>query len=348
MEIHGVGSDSIFRKKSMGNPVLEAYRFVAYRDGAKISFKDAIILSMHLTLEYHQTTKIDIIEIVEDGDEMIIQELVSPLFFQILADLPLIQPNIVLINRTTRFDQINLPSEITVSQSKKLSIKNDAILITGCNLLARDKNETLKEILSTLRVDGFLLTRGQSLTKDDLVYAEMNDLVVILEKQTEKEYITLMKKRGQPTSKTEVIHVNNYEFSWLEQLKSVMNDENELTNTMRIIIVGEGDTECGLQGLVNCLRKESGGKLIRSVFIQDKNAPKFSLHDPFYAKQLQMDLVINVLRPGKIWGSYRHLPLEPLKPKSVYHAFVNQTVRIGQNKIYFLFYSSTLKIYIIT
>ncbi|XP_032678594.1 fatty acid synthase-like [Odontomachus brunneus] len=326
VRIHGLMATPIFRRKPMESPVLEEYKFVAHRDKAKVSFEDGIILSTHLVLEYHQTSKVDIIEFIEDGDEIIIQELVSPIFVQVLTNLPLIQPNITLVKRTTFFDNITLPPKITVSQSKKLSIKNNAVLVAGCNLLTRSKNEILKEILLILKADGFLLTRGQSLTKEEIANAERYNLKVVLEKQTENEYITLMKKRGRPISKTEVICVNNYEFSWLEQLRSVLSAENELARSTRIIIVGERNAECGLLGLVNCLRKEPGGELIRGVFIQDENAPKFSFQDPFYAEQLQIDLVINVLRPGKIWGSYRHLPLAPLKPKLVHHAFVNQMV----------------------
>ena len=105
-----------------------------------------------------------------------------------------------------------------------------------------------------------------------------------------------------------------------------MNAENELKKPAKIILVSEKDPECGLLGLVNCLRREPGGESIRGVFIQDKTAPKFSLHEPLYAEQLRNDLIINVLRPGNMWGSYRHLPLASLTPKLVYHAYANQLV----------------------
>ncbi|KMQ84560.1 fatty acid synthase, partial [Lasius niger] len=80
-----------------------------------------------------------------------------------------------------------------------------------------------------------------------------------------------------------------YDYSCLDKLKSFMNVENEATN-MRIIVVAEGDFECGLIGLVNCLRKEPGGEMIRGVFIQDKDVPTFSLQESLYMKQLQLDL----------------------------------------------------------
>jgi len=325
IEIRGVKATSIFRRKQTGTPVLEEYRFVAHRDGAEVSLQESIILSTHLALECHQVMKINIIELIANGDEVTAEELASPLFLEVLNNLPLIKPNLSLITRNDRFDSNALSSKITISQSIKLLKDDNAILVTGFNLLKNDKNETLKEILWTLKDGGFILTRGQPLTKDDIANAEKHDLAIVLEKRTKKEHIVLLKKRKRSWRKTEVISINNYEFSWLEQLISSLNVEN---NIQRIILVGEKDSECGLLGLVNCLRRESGGELIRGVLIQDETAPKFSLDEPFYAKQLQIDLIINVLRPGMIWGSYRHLPLAPLAPKLLHHALVNQMVRI--------------------
>lgn len=77
-------------------------------------------------------------------------------------------------------------------------------------------------------------------------------------------------------------------------------------------------------GLINCLRKESGGEVIRGILIQDPQAPKFSFNNPLYSNQLKKDLVINVLRVNGVWGSYRHLSLTKTIQKTVSHAFIEQ------------------------
>lgn len=85
----------------------------------------------------------------------------------------------------------------------------------------------------------------------------------------------------------------------------------------------------GLIGFMNCLRFESGGSNARYVFIQDKNAPKFSLTSRSYAEQLNKQLVANVLKGGH-WGSYRHLRLEQQNDASslqVEHAYINTLIR---------------------
>ncbi|KAL6436122.1 hypothetical protein ACFW04_005722 [Cataglyphis niger] len=323
IEIRGLKATSIFRRKPTGDPVLEKHEFVAYCDKAEVSLQESIILSTHLALEYHQVTKVNIIELIEDGNEIKAEELASPLILEVLNNLPLIKSNLSLITKTDCFDSMALPAKIT--RSVKLPKNDNAILIVGYNLLKNDKSENLKETLSSLKDDGFLLTRGQEpLTRNDFINAERQALAIVLEKRTNKEHITLLKKSKRLWRKTEIIFVNNYEFSWLEQLTLTLNVENDLT---RIILVGQEDLECGLLGLINCLRREPGGELIRGVLIQDETAPKFSLDEPLYADQLKMDLVMNVLRPGKIWGSYRHLPLASLTPKLSHHAYANQMIR---------------------
>lgn len=58
----------------------------------------------------------------------------------------------------------------------------------------------------------------------------------------------------------------------------------------------------------------------------DETAPEFSLEDPFYKTQLKKDLALNVYK-NKVWGSYRHLLLEPSSLIEVQHCCVNTTVR---------------------
>lgn len=80
---------------------------------------------------------------------------------------------------------------------------------------------------------------------------------------------------------------------------------------------------------MNCVQKEMGGLNARYVFIQDKNAPKFSLSTRFYAEQLDKELMVNVLKGGQ-WGSYVHLLLDQqsnLSSLQVEHAYVNSLVR---------------------
>jgi len=328
IEIRAVIYTAISRQLPHGDPILEKYTFVAHRDGAQVSLEEAIRLSAHIALEYYQTINMKTIEVINNSDNVTIEESASFMLAEILNNLPLIQPNIFLVT-SNPFRKNKLSPNIIYADIKNVS--NDIMLAVGIELLTKNKNDQLQKILSKLKNGGFLLTREKS-RKPDLSVLSKYQLDIILEKSVGKENVILLKKKERVIRKTEVVHIKNNEFSWLKKLNSIIY-ENENMNNTRIILISEGDYECGLLGFVNSLRKESAGEIIKSVFIQDSKAPEFSLQNSFYAEQLQLGLPINVLRPGKVWGSYRHLPLSSQKAKPVQHAFVKQLVCIGKNII---------------
>lgn len=325
IEIRGVKAVAVPRRLQLKDSVLEEYKFVAHHDRAQVSLKEAIRLSTHIALEYHQTIHTKTIELIDDSDNVTLDKLASPMLAEILNDLPLIQAKVYLSAPSNRFDNDSLSPNVISIDMDKVTDEENILLVVGIELLSRNKKHQLEQILPKLRNGGFVLTRERSLKHENLSISSKLGLDVILEKSTGEETIVLLKKREQLVRKTEIVHVKNDEFTWLEKLNSFMNEENEATD-MRIILVGEGELDSGLLGFVNCLRKEPGGEMIRSVLIQDTQAPKFSLQNPLYLEQLQLDLPVNVLRPGKVWGSYRHQPLSNLQPKLVHHAYVDQMV----------------------
>ncbi|XP_032662832.1 fatty acid synthase-like [Odontomachus brunneus] len=323
IEIQGLRATSVPHRPATSDPVIEEYKFVAHRDGARISLEEAVRLSMHIALEYHQTIHVKAVELIDESDNVTAEKLVSPILTTVLGDLPLIQMNILLTTPADRFN--TLPSNIHTIDAKKLAKEENILLVVGIGLSKKDQ---LQEILPKLKDGGFVLTREKSFKPENTAALSKLGLDVILEKSTDKEKILLLKKRERVIRKTEIVHVNNNELSWVEKLNSIINIENKNTDDIRVILVSEGELESGLLGFLNCLKKELGGRMIRGVLIQDKQAPKFSLQNPLYEEQLQLELPINVLRPGNVWGSYRHLPiLSQLKPKLVHHAYVDQLVK---------------------
>lgn len=52
------------------------------------------------------------------------------------------------------------------------------------------------------------------------------------------------------------------------------------------------------------------------MFILDDKAPRFSLTEPLYAGQLQLQVRVNVLRRGE-WGCWSALPLSGAAPAAL-------------------------------
>ncbi|XP_071556237.1 fatty acid synthase-like [Temnothorax nylanderi] len=325
IEIRGLKATQISRRRLAQDVVTEEHVFVAHHDRAKISLNEAIRISAQLALEDHQIIKIKTIELVEDVDDVALEYLSSSFLVEAFGDVPLIQTNITLLTSPNRFNSADLPQNITIGDLNKPSVDDKALIVAGFNLLTKQQ-ALLERLLSFLREGGYLLSREKCDVIDYTKYLQQYQLNVILEKRTDKEMIVLLKKKIL-IGKRIVVYINNDNFNWLEDLKLLVSGENNLEEKSKIIIVGERDFECGLLGFVNCLRKEPGGELVRAVLIQDEKAPKFSLQDPFYKQQLEKDMIINVLRSNKNWGSYRHLRLPRPEAEPVPTAHICQTVR---------------------
>jgi len=323
IEIRGLRATRISRRKLDQDVVTEEHTFVVHRDRAKISLNNAIRISAQLALEDHQVIKVKAVELVEDCDDVALDYLSSSLLVEAFDDIPLIQTSITLLTSLNRFNPADLSQNISIKDLTKPFIDDKVLIVAGFNLLT--KRQSLKRLLPFLREGGYVLTREKCDVIDDNIYSQQYDLNIILEKRTDKEIIMLLKKKVFIKQRN-VVYIKNDNFNWLEDLKLLMSDEKKLDQNNRIIIVGEKDFECGLLGFINCLRKESGGELVRGVLIQDEKAPKFSLQDLFYVQQLRKDMTVNVLRSSKTWGSYRHLKLPRPEAEPVTSAHVCQTV----------------------
>ncbi|XP_024891991.1 LOW QUALITY PROTEIN: fatty acid synthase-like [Temnothorax curvispinosus] len=318
IEICGTVATPIPRRQKVVNTILEEY--VAHGDLGIMSLQDAIRMSTHIALECCNMINIKIIEFVDDSDKVISEDLNSLLISEILNDLPQIRHHTKLVTIHEKFPNISLPDNVSTTEITKLSKDENCLIVLGFDILTKNSKKLYKQLLSLLMPKGFLLTLEESDAVYDYLCLKTYELDIILEKQINDKKLNIARNQR-------IVHVNNYEFSWVDELKSIMNVQNETGVDTEIILVSEEDFKCGLLGFINCLRKEPGGELIRSVFIQDYKAPTFSLQEPLYTKQLQLNLPINVIHSGNIWGSYRHFPLPSLELKLVQSAYVTQMVQ---------------------
>ncbi|XP_023289558.1 fatty acid synthase [Orussus abietinus] len=328
IEIRGLKANAISKRKLTGEPVLEEYKFLAHEDRAEMSLQHAVRLAAHLALENHLTIKVKCIELLNESDKKDVEDVVSPILLEVLGDLPLMQADITILAPADSFEEGVIPAEIVLAEPKKLPSDTSALIVVGRGLLEDKQQEQRSLLLPALKEAGFVITRESPDLEDIAGRALKFGLNVILQKRTGNELLVLLRKREKSPTRTVVVFVRNEDFSWVSELQKATKEEveKEVEGISRIILVSQGDFESGLVGFLNCIRKEPGGETVRGVLIQDEKAPKFSLADPFYQKQLQLDLVLNVLHPGRIWGSYRHFKLPPMEPVPVEHAWVNQLV----------------------
>lgn len=302
VEIRGLKASAIARRKPAGEPVLEEYKFMGHRDLKELTPIEVVRSTLHIAQENHATIKIKTLECINEGDHM--ENILSPLILEALGDLPLMQADVNIVSEN--YTGPELPPTVNVIEPKKLTLDTNAMIAYGQNLLTKQKQHILRQLTIAVEEAGFLVSRentqsGSALHKS----AESSGLKVVMEKKMGNEIVVLLRKHSK-AKKSVVIVVNNNKFDWLNELKKNLKNETEKDAVVssKIIVVGHG-FESGVLGFVNCIRKEPGGELVRGVLIQDPKAPEFSLQNPLYAEQLQLDLATNVLRPGGVWGSYR-------------------------------------------
>ncbi|XP_034192524.2 fatty acid synthase [Osmia lignaria lignaria] len=335
IEIRGLKANAIQRRKLMSVPVLEEYKFVPNRDKAQTSLEEMIVLSTHLALDSNIIPNAKIMELVNHDDDIPDEEVLAPVFVKVLGDLPMFRLNMVLAAESKRCEKISLSENVTIIEPNKLPEDGSIFMAAAYNIFSKKRHDILEQLLLAITDYGFILIRETMINNNAYLYLQRCGLNIVLEKSLNNETLLLLKKQEKPPQRTEVVYVNNNEFSWLEKVKETLKnyEKRENNETVRLVLVAEGDLENGALGLIKCLRREPNGEIAKAVIIQDKNAPKFSLNDPFYAKQLDIDIAINILRPGKIWGTYRHVPYPPLNPIPVFHGYANLKVRGDLNSI---------------
>ncbi|XP_076382068.1 fatty acid synthase [Megalopta genalis] len=330
VEIRGLKANAIQRRKIMADPVLEEYKFVANRDKAETNPEEMVILSSQVALESSLLTTPKIVELIDRDDNLSTEEVLTPTILKVLGDLPMIRPKMMLAATSGRYENLSDLDKITVVEPNKLPEDGSVLMAVTYDILTEKRQHYLDQLMMSIVDDGYILTRETTINNDTYLYLREYELNVVLEKSYKGQTLLLLKRQEKPPRNTEVVYVNNNEFSWLNKVKEVLQaQEGKKTNERdtRLVVVAEGDLENGALGMVKCLRREPCGEIVKTVIIQDLNAPKFSLDDPFYSEQINIDIGINILRPGKVWGTYRHLPLPPPKPVPLPHGFVNIKVR---------------------
>ncbi|CAK1541813.1 unnamed protein product [Leptosia nina] len=312
VEIRGLHASPISRKIPLGVPVLEKNVFVPNFSKTKMAVEDILRADIQVILENVQTYKVKSIELVDEEYKANGYEPLLEKVGDILGDLPLVQPELLVISEET----IEMPSYITV-ENKKVSGESNTVLFIGANLLGRP--DILQQAVSTLRDKCFIISREKE-SPNVKNFADKYDIITV--QDTGLEYFVLFRKRvGAKPAKFIKIVTADQTYSWIDKVKE------ELKAGQKLVIYSEDEHLNGLLGLVNCLRREPGGEIVYGLLIADPSAPAFNPDLEIYEEQLDKDLAINVYQDGQ-WGTYRHLLLGDLETIRANHAFVN-TVTIG-------------------
>ncbi|XP_044740687.1 fatty acid synthase-like [Chrysoperla carnea] len=307
IQIQSLMATSINRRKPFGEAVLEKQQFVPYKSSTseEYSVVDAMRIFFQLGLENQPNVKVKVVEVDNQ-----IKDILTPVIFEVLSDLPLIQPDItVLSNRT-----FQLPNNCRVSD-KPLESESKADYVVTYDLVNKsDKLQVIGKVLKD--INSFVISRENPKMKPNCI----SGYDILCELFIENEKLLMLRKQKLNIIKPVIIKItNNIEFSWIEKLQETIKSK------LPTILYSQNEPISGLIGLINCLRKEYLNNSIQAVFINDTDAPDFDINNQFYKTQLDLGLAVNVYK-NDVWGGYRHLKLVETKIMTD-TAYINCTVR---------------------
>ncbi|XP_062234915.1 fatty acid synthase [Platichthys flesus] len=167
------------------------------------------------------------------------------------------------------------------------------------------KGETLAETVA------FLSNTAQSSNQQGLltqaewekVFSEVSLNLVTVRKSFYGSALFLCRCRS-PAKQPTFLSVDTTDYKWVETLKAMMVETTDCP-----VWLTASQANCGIVGMVNCLRQEPGGSRIRCAFVSNLNessvAPSLQLAPESMKSVLERDLVVNVFRDGH-WGVFRH------------------------------------------
>ncbi|XP_060535886.1 fatty acid synthase [Cylas formicarius] len=320
------------RQQTQAAPKLEKYQFVPlennqpFGEDLEKSRYHALTVLLQTVLENSSgALKLKVTEVASDKPA---ENVLAPLLTEILEKEPMLSVDATVVT-SIAIDASNNQLEAAgvknvVKDVKASAIDTNAHLVVLSDAIAYNQLSLVENAKTSLKEGGFVLLEEAKGALDVKRLSALDLEVVSTQTTGTKSYI-LLRQSVEVSATAAVIQITEKNFSWVEPLKELMEKSEQ--DGSKIYVFVQNEPLAGLVGLINCLVREPGGGNIRSVFVQDQTAPKFSLNA--YEKQLRKDLVHNVLK-NKVWGTYRHIVLEQHTDSGalqVEHAYINTLTR---------------------
>ncbi|KAK2587686.1 hypothetical protein KPH14_003803 [Odynerus spinipes] len=318
------------RQQAQAAPKHERYTFIPYEnnqilaedpDKAKLH---ALSVLSQLICDHTLSSKIKIIEV---AGERAPEALLTPHIIQILYSEPMVgvvESQLITTSPDNYAFLADQSIKVVTRDVNKGLTGLDMNIVLAADVLTNKSLNVLQNLATALKSRGFIILEETG-SFDKKLFQGTGLTCVSIQVASGRAYV-LVKKTEQKREST-IVQLTEKNFSWLKSVKAALKKAE--AQDQELILVCQGEELFGMVGFMNCLRIENATGNMRYFFIQDKNAPKFSLTAPLYAEQLSKQVMANVLKGGQ-WGSYRHLRLEQKNDASslqVEHAFVNTLVR---------------------
>ena len=282
VQILGITLETILPDPETRKSLIEGISVIPYADGALMNPTD--ILQIVLQLSTENDSEENVIRIIEEDNKA------KKDYKQVLEEL-------------ARHFKLQIQSVSTSWLANgKTKFKNAKLII----IPDVDKFNN-SDFLKLLDDKAFLLIIVDSNNVTDFVKElESAGLGIVLNKRSSPEQTMLLFRKRKSTGRTSVMEINDDKYDWTKDIQARLHSQN----CDRIIVLNNTKDCLNYLEILDLLQEVSGREKIRFFDIRDSKVSKFSLNDPFYQYQLQLDLIFNILLPGKLWGSHRSFTVD--------------------------------------
>ncbi|KAB0796701.1 hypothetical protein PPYR_10762 [Photinus pyralis] len=323
IEMHKVEYQMTPRRTGFSSPNLESYKFVAY-DNADLTNdismgrEHAVTILTQIVLENTNALKLKVTGILQEAFKKDHLTLLIKTAIESEPKMSLDYTVIKLVETDTSELENN---EIQILPKMVNKLKENTHLVVMKGAFSQKNEDLMKAACASLKPGGFILSEEEDKLENVEVIASLGLRAIATQSVSTKSFLLLRKPLVAPDDVV-VLKITEANFDWLEPLKHALQKSE--SEGIKIYLVSQGEELNGLMGMVNCLKREPGGINIRAYYMPNETKEVFSLSSSFYRKQLEKDLVHNVLK-NTAWGSYRHLPINAFKEENVAanHAYIN-------------------------
>lgn len=322
------------RQQTQSAPKLEKYMFVPYENNTHLNedYDKARTQSLTILLQtvLENSNGALKLKVAEIAGERPAEALLAPTVVKILESEPMLSVDYTAVTAgpaesyTSAFESYGVKAVQKDVTSNP--IDQNIHIVVGHDVLSQKAMNILENATNTLKPGGMLLLEEIYGDVDTAVIKQAGLIIIGKQNAGSKMYLLLRKPVPIPVDCI-VIKISENTYNWVEPVKVALKKSE--TEGTRIYLVCEGEELTGMMGMTTCIMREPGGANVRTIFMQDKKCDKFSLTSPFFMKQLQKDLVSNILKNGT-WGTYRHILLDQTTNSGklqVEHAYINALTR---------------------
>ncbi|XP_076272609.1 fatty acid synthase 1 [Rhynchophorus ferrugineus] len=331
IELRGLKASLAPRRQQTQEPILEKYQFTPFVNpqqlGDDLERARNIALSVVTGLVIENSSHALKIKFAEVLNDKPVEAALAPIISSLIESQPSLDVDATIISSapvsSPAIEALGIKN--VIKDVRSVPVDTNANLVVISDALAYKQTALIENAKNSLKDGGFVLLEEAKGPIDTKTLTSLGLELISTQSTATKTYILLRPPVEIPNDSI-VIQITENNFSWVEPLKAAM--EKVAGTNSKIYVYTQGEPLTGLVGLANCLTFEPvGGVNVRSVFIEDQNAPKFSLKA--YETQLKKGLVQNVFK-NKTWGAYRHIVLEQNKDSGalqVEHAYINTLTR---------------------